>query len=128
MLRALIAHALEAVDLAGRGLAHGVGKPALRDAGAVLLDDVLVAALTELLADRGQLLAQQELALRLLHAVGDLGADAVRHLELREGVACPRHDLLQARFDVERLEQLDLAARWPGPATSPRCRRARRGR
>ena len=66
MLRALLARALEPVDLALRP------PRAPRRAGrasamrvAVLLDDVLaVAALTELLADRLELLAQQELALR----------------------------------------------------------------
>ncbi len=57
----------------------------------------------QLLADGGQLLAQQELALLLLHAVGDVLADALADLQLGEELLGPRQDQLDAR----------AAARWP---------------
>src|SRR2546429_2291880 len=49
-----------------------------------LVGRALLAILAELLADRRQLLAQQELTLRLLHAVGNVGADALLECERSE--------------------------------------------
>ena len=91
-------------------VAHVVGQHQLGELGAVLGDDVVgVAALAQLLADRVHLLTQQELALRLVHALGDAVADLLRHLELGQRLAHPGQRLLEARLGVERLEQLDLA-------------------
>ena len=96
---------------------------------AVLGDRVVgVAALAQLLADRGELLAQQELALRLVHALGDAAADLLRQVELGQRLAHEVQRLLQARLGVELLEQLHLALDRRGRAPSPRCRRARPGR
>ena len=67
--------------------------------------------LAELLADRVELAAQQELALALLHALGDVVADAALQLDLAEHLARPAGRLLEAPLDVERLEQLELLRR-----------------
>ena len=80
--------ALELVDLAQRGLADVVGQVGCLDPGAVVVG-ALGLALAELLADRGELLAQQELALALLHALADVVADLVGDLELGEVLARP---------------------------------------
>ena len=66
-------------------------------------------ALAQLLADGLELLAQHELALRLLHALGDAAADLLAHLELGEHLARPAQRLLDALLGIEGLEQLDLA-------------------
>ena len=57
--------------------------------GAVLADDVVV-VLAQLLADRGQLLAQQVLALLAVDALGDVVADRLGDLQLGEMLAGPR--------------------------------------
>ena len=64
MLGVLLAGALEAVDLARQRLAHRLGERRASSMRArYSLDDVVVAVLAQLLADRVELLAQQELAL-----------------------------------------------------------------
>ncbi len=65
--------------------------------------------LTELLPDGGQLLAQQVLALRALHALGHVGTDPILELQLGQRFAAPRQDQLDPAVGVERLEQLHLA-------------------
>ncbi len=82
--------------------------PASRDLRAVALDDVFLAVLAELLADRTHLLAQQELALTLLHALAHVGADLVLELDVGERVLGPAGDQLEPFLDVEGLEHLDL--------------------
>ncbi len=106
LLGVLLAHALEPVELLVDRGAHRVGQLLLRELGAVLGDDVVV-ALVELLADLGQLAAQQQLALLLVETVGDVGADLVLQLEVGERLAHPPEHELEARLDVDRLEQLD---------------------
>ena len=64
------------------------GSVELGELGAVLADDVVV-ALAQLLADGGQLLAQQVLALLLVDALGDVGADLRGDLQLGQVVAWP---------------------------------------
>ena len=101
---------LEARQLA-LGLLQGLlGQRRLGDALAVAGDLVGLAVLAELLADGIELAPQHELALALLHAVGDVVADAPLQLDLAEHVARPGGRLLQALADVERLEQLELLA------------------
>ena len=107
-LGALVAGALELVDLLQQGGAHGVGHVGGLDPGAVVVG-ALRLALAELLADRGELLAQQVLALRLLHAVADLLADLVGELRLGEVLAGPGDERLEALLDVGGLQQLALA-------------------
>ena len=73
--------ALQLADLAQRGLADLLGQVGGLDAGPVVVGTVGL-ALAELLADRGELLAQQEFLLRLLHAVADVLGDLVVDLDL----------------------------------------------
>ena len=82
---------LEATELALGLLAGLLRQAGLGDALAVARDLVAVlAGLAELLADRVELAAQQELALALLHALGDVVADAALQLEVAEDLAQPR--------------------------------------
>ena len=106
-LAALLAHALEAVELALGLLAHVVGHARLGDLRAVVVGDRAV-VLAELLADRLHLLAQEVLALLLLGAVLDVVADAAAHLQLGQALALVLEGELEALGDVERLEDADL--------------------
>ncbi len=106
LLRVLLAHALQAVELLVDREQHRVGQLLLGELGAVLGDDVVV-ALAQLLADLVQLAAQQQLALLLVEAVGDVGTDLVLQLEIGERLAHPAQHELEARFDVDGLQQLD---------------------
>src|SRR5688572_16761795 len=74
MLRTLFRGAFQAIDLTLDRAANGVGKLALVQPPAVLVDRAVVAVVTELLADGSELLAQQEFPLRLLHAFGHVAA------------------------------------------------------
>ena len=76
--------ALEAADLAvSDGLADCSGTPSSSTLLAVASTaSSSLVVLAQLLADGGELLAQQELALRLLHALGDVVADALLEREL----------------------------------------------
>ena len=87
-LGALVARALQLADLAQRGLADLLGQVGGLDAGAVVVG-ALGLVLAELLADRGELLAQQELALALVHALADVVLDLLGDLELGEVLARP---------------------------------------
>ena len=109
-LGALVAGALELVDLALDGRAHVLGQVARLELGPVVVGVGLVVAaqLAELLADRLELAAQQELALGLLHALFDVGLDPLAQREVGQRVAGPAEDEAQPRLDVERLEDLDL--------------------
>ena len=84
------------------------GRSVSRDPLAVARDLVGLAVLAELLADGVELPAQDELALALLHPLGDVVADPALQLDLAEHVARPGGRLLQPLADVERLEQLEL--------------------
>ena len=111
VLHGLRAGALEAIDLALDGRPHVVGQHSLGDLVAVLLGDVLVvgSTFTQLLADGRELLAQEELPLLLLHAVGDVMADLLGQFDLGQGLLDPCHGQLEASLDVDGVEQLDLA-------------------
>ncbi len=97
--------ALEALDLAVELLTRGVGQAALvgllPPAGDLLGQ---VVALAELLLDGLELLAQEVLALRLVHLVARLRGDLLLHGEQLH--LAPQHvgDLAQARHRVELLE------------------------
>ena len=107
-LRALVAGALELVDLAQQRLAYGVGDVGGLDPAAVVVGAVGL-ALAELLADGGELLAQQELPLALLHALADVLTDLVGELDLGEVLPRPADQGLEPRLHVGGLEQLPLA-------------------
>ena len=91
----LLGGALELVDLVQGGLAHVLGQVGGLDAGAVvrLLGAGLAAVdrcqLAQLLADGGELLAQQELALLLVHALLDVLADGLGDVQLGEVLLGP---------------------------------------
>ena len=87
--------------------AHLLGEREVSGLRAVVVERVVV-ALAELLADRGHLLAQQELALGLVHALGDVVADALGHHQLGERLARPRQHQLQPLVDVDGLEHREL--------------------
>ena len=72
-LGALVAAALQLADLAQGGLADVLGQVGFLDPGAVVLG-ALGLVLAELLADGVELLAEQELALALVHPLADVAA------------------------------------------------------
>jgi hypothetical protein len=96
---------------ASRNAADGLGQVGLLDPAAVvaaLLRVAVARQLAELLADRGQLLAQQVLALALLHALPDVGRDLLADLHLGEVGLGLLEQELQALDDVDGLEQAQL--------------------
>ena len=107
-LRALVAGPLEAVDLAQHRHAHLVRHVRGLDPGPVVVGAVGL-ALAELLADRGELLAEQELALVLLHALADVLADLLGDVQLGEVLLRPLDQQFQAALDGRGLEELALA-------------------
>src|SRR3954447_11165958 len=106
-LAGLLAGALQALQLAPGPLAPLVGHAGLGDLGAVVLADGGV-VLAELAADRLHLLAQDVLALLLGGALFDVLADALAHLQFGEPLALTGEGQLEARRDVDGLQQLDL--------------------
>ena len=106
-LGVLLAGPLELVDLPEQRLAHVVGHLGGLHPAAVVVG-ALGLALAELLADRRELLAEQELALGLLHPLADVLADLVGDLGLGEVVAGPGDDRLEPLLDVRGLQQLAL--------------------
>ena len=102
-----LAHALEPAELALRLLADVVGHAGLGDLLPVLVDDRAV-VLSELLADRLHLLAQDVVALLLLGAGLDVLADALAHLHLGQALALQLEGELESLAHVQRLEQLNL--------------------
>ena len=81
--------------------------PCVLDLLPVLLDDGCV-VLAELLADRVHLLAEQVLALLLLHPGVDVLADPLADLHGREPLALEREGELEPLRDVHGLEELHL--------------------
>ena len=116
-LGALLAGPLELADLAQRGLTDVVGHRRGLDPAAVVVR-AFGLALAEFLADGGQLLAQQELALALVHALADVVADLVADLDLGQVLAGPPDELGQPGLDLGRLQRLPLllGAQVAGPA------------
>ena len=99
---------LEPLQLAVGGLAHLLGQLAERVEPLAQLGDLrlLGVVLAELLLDRLQLLAQEVLALALLHLRLDLRLDLRSELEHLELAAQDRRDRAQALLDVHLLEDL----------------------
>ena len=103
MLRGLRAGALEPVDLLGDRVVCRLRRLQLGQLRAVLGHDVAV-ALTEFLANRLQLLAQEVLALLLVDALGDVVADRLGDLQLGDVIARPVEHQLDTLADVDRGE------------------------
>ena len=106
-LRALVGGPLQLADLGQRGLAHVLGQVGGLHPGPVVVGAVGL-VLAQLLADRGQLLAQQELALGLLHALADVLGDLLRDLLLGHVLAGPADQQLQPLDHVGLGQQLRL--------------------
>ena len=102
--------AFELVDLLQGRLADLVGEVGGLYALAVvlLLGGRLAVELGQLLADRGQLAAQQELTLLLVHAVLHVLADRLGDVQLGQVLPAPGQQLLQPPVDAGRLQELDL--------------------
>ncbi len=98
---------LQLADLAQRGLADLLGQVGRLDAGPVIVRPVGL-AFAEFLADRGQLLAQQELLLLLVHAGADVLGDLVVDLDLGQVFAHPVDEHPQPLGHVGGLQQLPL--------------------
>ena len=109
-LRALVAGALQAADLAHRRLPDLVRQLRLLDAGAVVVRTVRL-ALAQLLANGRELLTQQELALRLLHAVPHVVPDLLGDVHLREVRSRPADEQLETRDQIWCLQDLALLLR-----------------
>src|SRR5690606_1895741 len=110
-LRGLVGGPLQLVDLLERGLAHLLGQVGRLDAGAVVLLlglGRLAVELLQLLADGVELLAQQELALLLLHALLDVLADRPGDVQLGQVLAGPLAELGRRVGGVGGLQQRDL--------------------
>ena len=95
-------------ELAVRGLAHLLGQLAERSEALAQLGDLclLRVVLAELLLDRLQLLAEEVLALALLHLRLDLRLDLRPELEHLELATQDRRDRAQPLLDVHLLEDL----------------------
>ncbi|MBB3732586.1 hypothetical protein FHR33_008446 [Nonomuraea dietziae] len=106
----LVGGPLQLVDLLERGLTHLLGEVGRLHTGAVvlLLGLGVAVELLELLADRGKLLAQQELPLLLLHALLDVLADRLGHVQLGQVLTRPLDQLGQPVGGVGGLQQLHL--------------------
>ena len=107
VLGTLFAGAIEAIDLAFNGLCDVGGEVERLEAGPI----VRVAAggaLTELLLDGFELLAQDVLALRLVDARRRVVADLLVDVEARQDLVHPPQHLFQPTSHVECLEDLDL--------------------
>ena len=103
----LIAHALEARQLALGLLEDVLGHLGLGDLRAVLLDDRAL-VLAELLADRVELAAEDVLALLLLDAGLDVLLDPAAHLHEGKALALQLESQLEALAHVDGLEELHL--------------------
>jgi hypothetical protein len=103
LLGILLAGALQAVELALDFFANGVREGRLGDLLAVLRQRVAI-GLAQLLFDRGELLAQVELALALFEALVDLDANLVLQRGFGQDGASPGDQRLEPRHDVALLE------------------------
>ena len=109
-LRGLLGGSFQLVDLGQCSLGHLLRQVRGLYSGSVvlLLARGLAAELGQFLADRAQLLAQQELALLLVHTLLDVLADRLGDVELSEVLAAPRDKLLQPGRHVDGLQQPQL--------------------
>src|SRR5438105_1168276 len=107
VLGVLLARPLQAVELAVDLGQHRLRHLSLRDSVAVGRDDVGL-AFVQLLLDRLELLAQEELPLRLLHALGDIAADLLLERSVGQDALGPLDERGQPLLEVDRLQDLQL--------------------
>ena len=91
VLGRLLAHVLQPVDLLVDRIGSLLRQCQFGDLGAVLTGNVAI-VFAQLLADRGQLLTQQVLALLLVDTFGDVGSNLRRDLQFGEVILCPGCD------------------------------------
>ena len=101
VLRALLACPLQAPKLALDGGLDGLRGVDIGQPSAVALVGLVAVALTQLLADGGQLLAQDVLPLAAVQVLGHVLADALLDRQLGQGLLGPGQDLAQAGLDVD---------------------------
>ena len=120
-------HALQPAQLLARLLLDLLRHARLGDRLAQLGDLLRLAllALAELALDGGHLLAQQHLALALVERGLGLPADLLRQPQHLDALGEQPRDLVHARRDVDRLEDLLLLLRLACPCRRRRGRRAR---
>ena len=107
VLRALLARALKAVQLSLDLGAHVLRHTGVLETAAVACGHV-VAAFPELLLDRLELLAQEEVPLGLLHALVDLSSDLLAHRRVGEDILRPPDQAGETLLQVECFEHLEL--------------------
>ena len=109
-LRRRVGGPLQPTDLLQRGLAHVLRQVGRFDPGPVVVFLAVTVAgqLAEFLAHRGELLAEQVLLLLLLHALGDVLADGLGHVQLGQVVAGPADRQLQPLRHIGGLQQGEL--------------------
>jgi len=107
VLGVLLARPLQAVELAVDLGQHRLRHLSLRDSVAVGRDDVGL-AFVQLLLDRLELLAQEELPLRLLHALGDIASDLLLERSVGQDALGPLDERGQPLLEVDRLQDLQL--------------------
>ena len=105
-----VGSAFELVDFLQRGVPDRLRQVRRLHPGPVVvfLGGRVAVQVGEFLPDRGELLAQQEFPLLLLHALRDVLADGFGDVELGQVLAGPADDQLQPLDQVGGLEQLQL--------------------
>ena len=106
-LRTLVAGSLELANLTECGLAHVIWQVGRLNTGSIVLSAVRL-VLTQFLADRIQLLTQQELPLALLHALANVVGDLLVDLGLGDVGLGPLDQRRQPFDDIGGLQQLAL--------------------
>ena len=107
VFRVLLAGALQPVELAVDLGEDAFRHLRLRNPLAIAGNDV-ASTLVQLLLDRLQLLAQQELTLSLFHALGDIAADLLLQRGVGQDRLGPADQKGEALLEVERLQDLHL--------------------
>ncbi len=106
----LLGGALQLRDFLHRRVVHILGQVGRLDPRpvVVLLGGGVTGQVGQLLADRGELLPQQEFLLLLLHALLDVLADRLRDVQLGHVLLGPADDQLQPLDQVRGLQDLQL--------------------
>ncbi len=107
MLGALLAHALQPIDLAFHRLGDLLGEVTIGELRSVLAGDVVV-AVAELLLDGFELLPKDILSLRLVDPARGVLPDPLAQGEPGEDLVHPSKDQLESRLDLDLFQHLHL--------------------